>query len=148
MTCMIFYIEYSMPNRVVVHYLNGNIEKGYTTDFRPDKEVFHLVIAEEERELSIPIKIANLKAVFFVKELKGLGGARQVVKKTFEDVKDQKLHGKKVRVEFTDGEVIYGLTMGYSPERRGFFFSPIDPESNNERIFVVLSSVKDIKFYE
>ena len=38
--------------------------------------------------------------------------------------------------------------MGYSPQRRGFFFSPIDPESNNERIFAILSAVKDISFYD
>ena len=141
-----FFIKYPMPNRVVVHYLNGEIEKGYTTDFHPDKEVFHLVIAEADREMLIPIKVDNLKAVFFVKELKGMGGAGHVDKITFEDIKDQQLRGKKARVEFNDGEVICGFTLGYSPLRRGFFFTPLDTESNNERIFAVLKAVKDIKF--
>lgn len=148
LTRMIICIEYAMANRVVVHYLNGELEKGYTTDFQPDKDVFHLVIAEAEREMTIPIKIDNLKAVFFVKEFKGVGGTGHVDKITFEDIKDQQLSGKKVRVEFNDGEVICGFTLGYSPQRRGFFFTPLDTESNNERIFAVLKAVKDIKFYD
>lgn len=137
-----------MPNRVVIRYLDGRIERGYTTDFQPHKEVFHLTVKGEKEDKSIPVKMANLKAVFFVKELHGMNKDRPVVKRTFEDVKDQKLIGKKVKVEFIDGEVLQGLTLGYSPQRRGFFFTPIDSESNNERIFAVLSAVKDITFHD
>jgi len=137
-----------MPNRVVVRYLDGRIERGYTADFQPHKEVFHLVVKGETEDKSIAVKIANLKAVFFVKELHGLDKSRPVVKRSFEELKDEKLIGKKVKVEFVDGEVLQGLTLGYSPQRRGFFFTPIDPESNNERIFAVLSAVKDITFFE
>ncbi len=137
-----------MPNKVVVHYLDHRVERGYTTDFKPDKSIFHLVVKEEGREKSIPVKIENLKAVFFVKELMGKSRSRPVVKKTFEDIKDKNIVGKKVKVEFIDGEVLYGLTMGYSPQRQGFFFIPIDSESNNERIFAVLKAVKDITFYD
>jgi hypothetical protein len=136
-----------MPNRVVVRYADGRIERGYTTDFQPHKEVFHVVV-KGEKDKSIAVKMANLKAVFFVKELHGMDKNRPVVKRSFEDIKDQKLIGKKVKVEFNDGEILNGLTLGYSPQRRGFFFTPIDPSSNNERIFAVLSAVKDITFYE
>ncbi|MCX7994937.1 MAG: hypothetical protein N3A65_04080 [candidate division WOR-3 bacterium] len=137
-----------MPNKVVVHYLDHRIERGYTTDFKPDKPIFHLVVKEGDKERSIPVKIASLKAVFFVKELMGKSRTRPVKRKTFEDIKDKTLVGRKVKVEFTDGEIIYGLTMGYSPQRQGFFFTPIDPESNNERIFAVLNAVKEITFYD
>lgn len=137
-----------MPNKVVVHYLDGRLERGYTTDFQPHKELFHLIVKESGREKSVPVKLTNLKAVFFVKELLGKKRTRPVVKKTFEEIQDKALIGKKVKVEFIDGEVLFGLTMGYSPQRRGFFFSPIDPESNNERIFALLSAVKDITFYD
>jgi hypothetical protein len=71
-----------------------------------------------------------------------------VKKKTFADLEDKTLIGKKVKVEFNDGEVLYGMTLGYSPHRQGFFFTPIDPESNNERIFAVLSAVKELTFHE
>ena len=139
-----------MPNRIVVRFLDGRIERGYTTDFQPHKEVFHLVVknAEGQEGKSLAIKMVNLKAVFFVKELHGLDKDRPVVKRDFADLKDQKLIGKKVQVEFTDGEILNGITLGYSPQRRGFFFTPIDPESNNERIFAVLSAVKEISFHD
>ncbi len=136
-----------MPNKVVVHYLDGNVERGYTTDFQPNKEIFHLIV-EDNGEKSLPVKIINLKAVFFVKNLKGLNKTRVKAKKSFEEIKDKKSIGRKVKVEFTDGEVLFGLTLGYSANRRGFFFTPIDPESNNERIFAIINAVKDITFYE
>ena len=137
-----------MANRVVVHYANGKIERGYTSDFQPGKDVFHLVIKDEDKETSIPITMSDLKAVFFVKDLRGRGRASSQEKKDFEDLKDEKILGKKVKVEFNDGEIICGLTLGYSPKRKGFFFTPIEKESNNERIFAVLSFVKRITFYE
>jgi len=137
-----------MANRVVVHYANGKIERGYTSDFQPGRDVFHLVVKNEDIETSLPITVADLKAVFFVKELQGRGRASSQEKKDFEDLKDEKLLGKKVKVEFNDGEIICGLTLGYSPKRKGFFFTPIEKESNNERIFAVLSFVKRITFYE
>ena len=92
--------------------------------------------------------MSELKAVFFVRELLGLDKYRQKVKRTFEEIKDKKLIGKKVKIEFNDGEVLYGLTLGYSPHRKGFFLNPIDPESNNERIYAIMSAVKDVTVYE
>jgi hypothetical protein len=137
-----------MPNKVVIRFLDGRIERGYTADFQPHKEIFHLVVKSEGQDRSLAVKMANLKAVFFVKELHGMDKDRPVVKRDFADLKDQKLIGKKVCVEFLDGEVLNGITLGYSPQRRGFFFTPIDPESNNERIFAVISAVKDISFHD
>lgn len=37
------------------------------------------------------------------------------------------------------------LSMGFSRERKGFFVNPVDPESNNIRIFVISSTVKAIE---
>ncbi len=58
------------------------------------------------------------------------------------------LPGKKVQVKFTDGEILLGYTQGYDPKRTGFFLLPVDPESNNERIFVVLSSLEHIQILD
>ena len=85
-----------MPNRVVIRFLDGRIERGYTADFQPHKEIFHLVVKGEGQDRSLAIKMANLKAVFFVKELHGMDKERPVVKRSFTDLKDQKLLGKKV----------------------------------------------------
>jgi hypothetical protein len=48
--------------------------------------------------------------------------------------------GLKVKVTFFDGEVMYGSTNGYAPERKGFFIFPADEESNNERVFIIRES--------
>ena len=139
-----------MPNKVVVHYLNGTIERGYTSDFHPQHDMFHLVIQKDDRDKSLAVKMDDLKGIFFVKELEGKNKDVEKIKKTFDDeeFKYKTVVGKKIKVVFTDGEVQYGLTIGYSQERRGFFFTPIDSESNNERIFAIWSAVKDIKFYD
>ena len=137
-----------MPNRIVARYVDGRVERGYTTDFQPHREVFHIVSKESGQDKPVAIKMAELKAVFFVKELHGLDKDRPVIKRDFNEVGDKKMYGKKVTVTFNDGEELKGITLGYSPQRRGFFFTPIDPESNNERIFAVLTAVKDITFNE
>ena len=147
LTEKIICVKYTMVNKVVVHYTDGRIEKGSTSDFQPQKEIFHLVVQENGGEKSVSVKIEDLKAIFFVKELNGKNKDVPVTKKTFEDeeFKNKKLVGKKIKVQFTDGEVLYGITFGYSQRRRGFFFHPIDPESNNARIFVIWKAVKDMK---
>ena len=45
---------------------------------------------------------------------------------------------------FRDSEVITGYTFGYDPGRSGFFVMPTDEASNNERIFVVRSAVREV----
>ena len=139
-----------MPNKVVVHYLDGAIEKGFTSDFQPHKEVFHLIVMRGTREKSIPVKFDNIKAIFFVKDFEGKKGSPDEAKKDFDETwnKDTSQVGKKVKVAFTDGEILHGLTLGYSTQRRGFFFTPIEADSNNERIFALLHAIKDIMFYD
>jgi len=130
-------MEYGMSDKL------GPLQYG-----KPDAEVFHLVAKEGDEDKSYTIVLNELKAVFFVKQLEGMDPKRPVIKRKFSDVKDKRLVGKKVKVVFNDGEELRGTTLGYSPKRKGFFFTPIDPESNNERIFAILSAVKDITFYD
>jgi hypothetical protein len=40
-------------------------------------------------------------------------------------------------VVFKDGETIVGSTTAYDGARPGFFMTPADPQSNNDRIYVV-----------
>jgi len=54
--------------------------------------------------------------------------------------------GRKVRVNFADGEEMVGYTQGYSPDRSGFFFIPADLGGNNEKVFVVVSSTTEVEF--
>ena len=38
-----------------------------------------------------------------------------------------------------------GTSLGYSKERKGFYIVPIDPDCNNERVYVVADSVRSVK---
>lgn len=122
-----------MPvNQIVVKYKGGEIKKGSTNDFLPNKNNFHL----NSREGGIEeINLDDTKAIFFVKDLDGNGDYNY----TYEDVIPG--GGKKMNVDFDDGERITGYALGYSPERKGFFITPADLSGNNQRIYVVASSV-------
>ncbi len=133
-----------MLNKVVVRFIDGAVARGYTTDFNPNKEVFHLIVKTKQGEKPFIVRTRALKAIFFVKDLNGNGHSS--LKKSFDDFKSIRVYGKRVKVEFIDGEILYGVTNGYSVQRQGFFFNPIDKASNNERIFVILTALKEITF--
>ena len=54
--------------------------------------------------------------------------------------------GKKIQVDFADGETLIGYTSGYSPARAGFFVFPADPEDNNEKVFVIVDATEQVSF--
>lgn len=132
-------------NQVVVHFRNGTLQKGYTSDFTPLKDSFHLTI-EDGSGVMNEVNISQLKAIFFVKTFDG--DRAYVEKKFFEQVDESRFHGLKIRVVFKDGEIIRGISLGYSEDKKGFFLLPVDPECNNDRIFIVSEACKDIKVGE
>lgn len=127
-----------MMNLVVVHDSNGRILKGKTGDFSPNKDVFHL--QEQNNDEMLQIHMHDLKAVYFVKSFEG--NAKYTEKNDVE----RNGFGKKIRVQFEDGEVQYGYTQGYTPNRPGFLVFPCDPDSNNERIFVIAGATENVQF--
>lgn len=133
-----------MQNRVVARYLDGRTLKGTTADFLPARPSFHVIPNGQTGNAiqAIDVRIADLKAVFFVKDLTGDAAYNEA--KIF--APDARAAGRKVQVEFKDGETIVGTTQGYQPDRPGFFVVPVDPKSNNDRCFVVMAAVKDVKF--
>lgn len=132
-----------MRNLIVARFKDGKLLKGYTLDFSPAKGMFHLISEEEEdRGTTYEVSVETLKAIFFVKALNGNKDYKE--KKRFDEVDTSHLRGLMIKVVFEDGEVIRGKTMVYSPNRQGFFVFPVDPNSNNERIYVVSSSVRDV----
>jgi hypothetical protein len=133
-----------MQIRVVARYLDGRVLKGTTADFNPTRPLFHVVVPPQGggAAQSVEIKVADLKAVFFVKDL--TGDAAYDEHKAF--APDVKAAGRKIKVEFRDGETVVGTTQGYQPDRPGFFVVPVDPKSNNDRCFVVMAAVKNVSF--
>jgi hypothetical protein len=86
--------------------------------------------------------VKDLKALFFVKTFEGDNEYDE--RKEF--ITGDLAQGRKVEVTFVDGEIIQGSTVGYDPQRPGFFLLPVDKRSNNTRIFVVTSSVTNLRF--
>ena len=131
-------------NRIVLHFSDNRLQKGYTHDFTPLREKFHLISEQQEDKGNIyEINCSDLKAIFFVRTLDGDRDYDE--KKRFEDVDIAGLRGLKVKVEFPDGEVVRGTSFGYSKKRKGFFIVPVDPRSNNERIYVVATALSEVR---
>jgi hypothetical protein len=124
-------------NKVVIKFKDKKILKGKTSDFFPNKNQFHLQIADGE---ILDIHVEDLKAIFFVKDYEGNKDRKKVYNDELTGT------GRKMRVDFLDGESVVGFTLGYSPDRQGFYITPADAEGNNIRIFVVKSATDKIAF--
>jgi len=132
-----------MQNKVVVRYLDGRILKGFTTNFMPNKDTFHLTPSDEKLGVQAQtVNIKDCKAVFFVKDFTG--------KSDYQDKKEFPARatagGRKIKVVFKDQEILIGTTQGYQPGRPGFFLFPADPESNIDRCYVVAASTLAVAF--
>jgi len=112
---------------VIVKYLDGAMIKGVTENFVVGR-IFKFT-SEDGELLNIPFRL--LKAVFFTKDenIKG---------------KVQPRFGKKILVEFSDGEKILGTTVDFKDDKPVFTIYPIDKESNNDRIIVNVNAAVKI----
>jgi Family of unknown function (DUF6982) len=127
--------------KTVVAFLDGRRQRGYTYDFSPLRDSFNLLPPEDPLHgKGVKLMLKDLKAIFFVKDFVG--------NKDAQDAPDLELpgHGRKIEVHFKDGETLLAKTEGYNPQKIGFFVFPIDPKSNNLRIFVISKNARQIKF--
>jgi hypothetical protein len=131
-----------IQNKIVVQRLDGSVMKGITRDFMPNKDIFHLVPTDAPPDFKpIAVVVKELKAVFFVKDF--TGNRLYQDRKEFDTIK---VLGRKIKVVFQDGEILIGTTQGYQPGRPGFFIIPADPESNNDRCYVISSATREVSF--
>lgn len=128
-----------MEQKIVVHMKDGTIHKGLTQDFRPEKDDFYLLPAEGGG-IPIRIELESMKAMFYVRDY--VGNADFVARRDFESALRE---GKKVVLTFTDGEEMWGTVTELPEDSAGFYFYPADGEDNNIRIFVIRSSLKDMR---
>ncbi|MEW6337692.1 MAG: DUF6982 domain-containing protein [Acidobacteriota bacterium] len=125
-----------MSNRVVARFPDGRVLKGSVSNFSPMRDRF-MMLTQQQKVLEI--KTSQLKALFFVKSL--VGNPAYNERKSF-DISANPL--PKVVCEFHDGEVLVGHSAGYDPERLGFFLTPVDPKSNNDKVYVVNRSTRRV----
>jgi hypothetical protein len=127
--------------RLVLRCLGGQLLRGYSNDFHPDRAHLYLcptLTCSAAERLLVPTM--RVKAVFFVKDLQGQPG--RVDDNTF----DHQPRGRKIEVTFQDGEVMIGSTLTYKPDGRGFFLQPANSQGNYLRIYVVTAAIKHMRF--
>jgi len=129
------------PIKVVLRYIDGRVLKGFTQNFYPNKDRFHLFPADKSSDLAKEVLLRELKALFIVRDF--IGDPSYDEQKNFSA--GEKTFGRKVEVTFLDGEIIVGSTLGYDLKRNGFFIFPVDPKSNNIRAFVMSSAIKIVR---
>lgn len=127
--------------KVVVRYTDGHMLKGFTQDFHGSKTQFSLwpsINAAPRERIVVPL--AQLKAVFFVRDFGG--NPQHVEQKVFENA----AHGRRIEVTLHDNEVLLGTTLNYRSDSSGFFIIPADQRANNQRVYVVASAVRQVRF--
>jgi hypothetical protein len=125
-------------NLVVAAYRDGRRVRGRTMDFFPSRPEFHVL---EQYGASHKVRLDELKAVFFVRDLHG----NPLHERSNRFEPGRPVAGRKIRVLFDDGELLVGTTQGYEPKRPAFFVSPADPRTNSERCFVVAAATREVR---
>ncbi|MEK6690586.1 MAG: hypothetical protein AABY78_04685 [Nitrospirota bacterium] len=133
--------------KVILHYFDEKIIRGYIKSINPESETISIKTKGKDKR----VKLSDLKAIFFVKAFVGNRSYRE--KKVYGLTRSK---GRKVLVKFKDGEFLTGFLEGPLPWRKGFFLDspdpslkgffllPTDRRSNNIKIFIVNSSVKEV----
>ncbi len=135
--------------KIVARFRDGRLLKGFARNFSIESDAIILSDQKTNKESRIPIE--ELKAIFFVKNFEG--SSEYVERKVFGIRKNL---GRKVFVKFIDKESLVGFIEGVIPwdkgfslaklgkKAKGFFLTPVDGDSNNERVFVVGSAIDNV----
>jgi hypothetical protein len=126
-----------LANEVVARYIDGRMVKGICLDVDPGRPTCHIKTADQGK--MIQVKLADLKALFFVKDFAGNAAHREGTAVNPGDARGRSFSA--IDLEFKDGERIVGLTARFPPIRPFFFVLPADPASNNIRILVNRAAV-------
>jgi hypothetical protein len=127
---------------VVARFADGRLVKGYTYDFHSTSPRLHVFPDPGAAAPPIRVAVGDLKALFFVRD--HVGDASYNERKHF--LKDEHPVARRVEVVFTDGEVLVGVAEAFAPGDPGFFLDPVDPRSNNLRLFVVARAIRAVRF--
>jgi hypothetical protein len=136
----------SENQKVILRFVDGKMLKGFMKDLKLSED--HLFI-EDESSQQLKVRLKELKAIFFVRRFEGNRTYQE--KKSFTGTPP---NSKRIFVKFKDGENMMGYMEGEIPWERGFFLEsmkekgfyviPVDEGSNNIKILVITSAVKDV----
>ena len=132
--------------KVILRFMDGKMLKGFIRDLKVDGDILYL---EDETDHRHKVRTKELKAIFFVRRFEGDRSYQE--KKTFDG---NRPNSKRVYVQFKDGENMMGFVEGDIPWERGFFLEsmrekafiliPVDEDSNNIKILIFTTAVKDV----
>lgn len=140
--------------KVVAHKSDGTVVKGYTAGVpgfykdslhkqkpTPPPNSLELELADSGKK--VKLKVATLKALFFVKTFEGSHGYNEIKFFTAHPL----LQGLWVRLTFADKECTEGVIYNslHFLNDRGFFLKPPDPQSNNDIVYVLKSSLREFR---
>jgi hypothetical protein len=138
-------VESRTSHRVVVALLDGTRVRGYVYNFSPFSDSMYLFPKETtDRSYGRFLELGDCKAIFFVKTHEGDRKAREELRKDVPISRVGALRGQKMKIIFNDGEEMFASSEAYNPARLGFFAYPLDPRTNNLRIFVVNGNVRQV----
>ena len=80
--------------KAVVRYSDGKVTKGFTEDFFPNKERFHLIPANNTSGVPIEVSMKDLKPIFMVRDF--IGSSLYKERKKY--IEGENPSGKKVEV--------------------------------------------------
>jgi hypothetical protein len=114
--------------------------KGSSFDFSPLKPVCRI---HSGAAGTVTVRLAELKALFLVKDLAGNPEYREST--ALEPGDPRRVGARPIEVRFRDGETMVGLAPAYSADRPFFFLLPADPQSNNTRVLVNRDAVVSVQ---
>ena len=122
---------------VVARYTDGRVVKGWTTDFHPELESFHVQESPDVSPERVPVN--GLKAVFFVRSLGGDPGHRD-----HREFPSEVGVRRKLWLEFNDGEKMAAWPVSITLGSGGFYVLPTDRDSNLEKAYVFRKALRKI----
>lgn len=126
------YLETAVPTDLAS--LLQNPTRGFPT---------RLILQKDNGSGEHDIDVAQAKAIFFVRSFEGHNEKHPV--RFYAN--GPAVHGIWVEVRFSDGEVVEGVIHNsiHHLVENGFLLSPSDPDSNNEVIYVLKSSISNYR---
>ena len=133
----------SQRDKLVAHFRDGQVYKGYSSDFDGLRASFHVYSTEAPVASSRRLAMDDLKAIFYVRTW-GRGPGREDRTYTFDNGSGEP--GRRAAVQFRDGERIWGYVLDDHLSEAGFFLIPANPDDNNIKIFVVRSATEEVAY--
>lgn len=127
--------------RVVVRFLDGSALKGYGDNFLPGES--ELLVQEVETAAIHKVDLEAVKAIYFVKEFMT---DSQMSHQRAPQILYQAVPGRRLALDFADGETMDGVATLQAAPTRGFFLTPLNPNSNNIQIYVNPKALKRFRF--